>query len=86
VIGLLLTVDAAPECGPANSQSIFEQAQCSPLYAKGAMSELVVSIDGPAYLVIDPPSTPHVMNQAQREAMERAFWRSVDVLDDGSEG
>jgi len=43
----------------------------------------IVSIDGPADVVIDPSTIPHVMNQEQREAMERAYWRSVEVLDDG---
>jgi hypothetical protein len=33
-----------------------------------------------------PPTIPHVMNQEQHDAMDRAYWRSVEVLDDGSEG
>jgi hypothetical protein len=31
-------------------------------------------------------STPRHLSQLEADAMERAFWRSVSVLDDGAEG
>jgi hypothetical protein len=85
MIGLPLTVDVAHEWALTGSQAIYEQLQYSPLFAQGSESHLVVSIDVPAQLVINPPAAPYVMNQAQRDAMERAFWRSVEVVNDGYE-
>jgi hypothetical protein len=85
MIGLPLTVDIAAECTAVGSQAIYEQLQYSPLFPQGSESHLVVSIHLPAHLIINPPAVPHVMNQAQREAMERAFWRSMEVLHDGYE-
>jgi hypothetical protein len=71
----------------ANSQAAFEQTQQPATYASGALpsTSLVVTIGQPAVVVIDLPAPLYRMNNAEREAMERAFWRSVVVVDAGSE-
>ena len=84
MIGLFVTVDTAP-VDLLSPQAICEQVQYSPLFPRGAAFDLTVSIEGSTYLVVDPPSHPHVMNQWQRDALERAFWQSVEILDDGYE-
>ena len=37
-------------------------------------------------LTLDSHSVPYVLSTEERSALERALWRSVDVIDDGSEG
>jgi len=86
MIGLFLTIDVGPGYDFFDPTPICQQLLYSPFYPQGKASDLVVSIDSPVHVLIDPPAKPHVMNQAQRDAMERAFWNSVEVLDDGHEG
>ena len=85
MMDLCVSVDLARIGSSLSSLAICEQVQYSPHFPKGAAPELVVSIDGTPYMVIDPPSGAHVMSELQRDAMERAFWRSVEVVDNGYE-
>lgn len=64
-------------------QAICEQLHYSPAFPNWAWPNLSVSIDGPVYILIIVTPKPYVMNQAERDAMDRAFWRSVEVVDEG---
>lgn len=70
----------------SNSQAAYEQTQCPAFYMPDTLPSLRVAIAQPAMLLIDLPSPLYRMNAAEREAMDRAFWRSVTIVDEGSEG
>jgi hypothetical protein len=81
-----LTLDFAGQMNLANSQAAYEQTQQTPWYMLDSLPGLKVAIVEPMLLIIDLPSTRYRMNDAERVAMDRAFWRSVTVVSDGSEG
>ena len=54
-------------------------------YTSGTHPGLAVAIEGSAYLESSPPQSLHQLSQTGHEAMQRAFWRPAEVLDEGYE-
>lgn len=76
---------AAQEQAAMSQPAVYEQVQASPLYLLTQLPGLVVEISEAAYVHITFSTPQRSLNDAERVAMDHAFWRSVQVLDDGFE-
>lgn len=69
-----------------DTQVVTFEAQLPARYGDSLLSAHTVNTGSYVVHIDDPISLPYQMNQAERDAMDRAFWRSVVVIDEGYEG
>jgi hypothetical protein len=69
-----------------DTQVVTFEAQLPARYGDSLLSGLTVTTGGNMIHIADLSVVPYQMNQAERDAMDRAFWRSVVVIDEGYEG
>jgi hypothetical protein len=82
---LSLDLDFLAQMGQTRAGSV-QEAPLPTTYAEGGLLPgNVVTIAGSAYINVHAAGQMHHMTQVEREAMDRAFWRSVQVIDDGFE-
>jgi hypothetical protein len=80
-----LDLEYLVQMGQTRAES-FQEAPLPTTYAEGGLLPgNVVTIAGSAYINVHTPGQMHLMTQVEREAMDRAFWRSVQIIDDGFE-
>lgn len=82
---LKLDLDFVTQLRQTRAES-FQEVPLPARYAQaGLLPGNVVTIAGSAYIDVQAPGQMYRMTQTEREAMDRAFWRSVQIIDDGFE-